>query len=353
MSLFEKIKSSQIRPAKAWTKIRTLDMHTGGEPVRVIIDGFPKIQGKTILEKRRYVKSKFDNLRKALLFEPRGHADMYGVLPCDPERPDSDFGVLFIHNEGYSTMCGHATLAIAKLAVDQAWVPRTGDLTTVRIDAPCGLLTAYVTTKNDEVQFVEFENVPSFVVALDETIDVPGLGRIQYDLAYGGAFYAYVDVRQEALNGLTCSSNDYRALIEKGMMIKHAVMRQKSNVVHPFESDLSFLYGTIFIEPSSKVGIHSKNVCVFAEGEVDRSPTGSGVSGRAAIHHARGELNVGEKITIESIVESTMTVCVKQDASFGNFPAIIPLVGGSSHYTGQHEFLIDPSDPMSEGFILR
>ncbi len=325
-------------------------MHTGGEPVRVIVGGLPRLEGDSILAKRRYMRDHFDFYRTALMFEPRGHADMYGVLPVPPEREDSDFGVLFLHNEGYSTMCGHATLAMARLAVDLKWVEPKAPQTIVRIDAPCGQLICNVQIQSGTIRSVEFDNVPSFVVALDETVEVPNLGTVRYDLAYGGAFYAYVDAGSV---GLSCEPSRYRELIDRGMMIKRAVTAQKTNVQHPFESDLSFLYGTIFIEPSSTDGIHSRNVCVFAEGEVDRSATGSGVSGRAAIHHRRGELHIGDSLTIESIIGSTLSVRVAGETRFGSFPAIIPRVGGDSHYIGQHEFVIDPDDPLRSGFILR
>lgn len=342
--------SSRLRVPSSWVKLRTIDMHTGGEPVRVVVDGYPGIPGRTILEKRRYVKEHLDHLRTALMFEPRGHADMYGVLPLPAEKPDSDFGVLFLHNEGYSTMCGHATLAMARLAVDLQWVRVTEPETTVRIDAPCGQLTAIVEVRDGHVHCVEFDNVPSFVIALDETVPVPGLGEVRYDLAYGGAFYAYVDVQSV---GLTCDPRQYRELIDKGMQIKRGIMAHKTNVRHPLEDDLSFLYGTIFTERSAKAGVHSRNVCIFAEGEVDRSATGSGVSGRAAIHHRRGELQIGETITIESIIGSTMTVQVREELQFGPYPAVIPRVGGRSFYVGQSEFIIDPDDPMGQGFFLR
>ncbi len=261
-------------------------MHTGGEPLRVIIDGYPEIQGKTILEKRNYLKENLDYLRTALMFEPRGHADMYGVLVVEPQNEDSDFGVLFMHNEGYSTMCGHATIAITKLAVEMGWVEVTTPVTHIKIDAPCGQLNSYANIdENGEVSSVKFECVPSFVIALDESVHVEGLGLIEYDLSYGGAFYAYVDADRI---GLSLDRENNNQIIDYGRRIKQAVIKNKDNVKHPLEDDLSFLYGTIFISQKSEV--HSKNVCVFADGEVDRSPTGSGVSGRAAIHYKKGEI---------------------------------------------------------------
>jgi trans-L-3-hydroxyproline dehydratase len=221
--------------------------------------------------------------------------------------------------------------------------------TTIRIDTPAGLVTAHARIHDGRVTSVYFHNVPSFVVALDEQVDVPGLGPIRYDLAFGGAFYAYVKAEDV---GLTCAPEEFRSLIEKGMAIKRAVMASRS-IPHPFEEDLSFLYGTIFTGPPLDCNAHSRNVCIFAEGEVDRSPTGTGVSGRLAIHHARGEIRLGEPIVIESIIGSTFKGRVVSSTTFGPYEAIIPEVEGSAHITGRHEFLVDPLDPLRRGFILR
>jgi trans-L-3-hydroxyproline dehydratase len=199
------------------------------------------------------------------------------------------------------------------------------------------------------VTSVRFENVPSFVLALDEHIEVPGLGRVRYDLAFGGAFYAFV---QAADVGLTCTPVHFRALIDAGMRIKRAVMAARP-IPHPFEHDLSFLYGTILIGPPEQPGSHSRNVCVFAEGEVDRSPTGTGVSARLAIHHARGEIGLGQTITIESLIGTTFTGRVVRETTCGPHRAVIPEVEGSAFITGRHEFLIDPMDQLKDGFILR
>ncbi len=351
MTAYDEIaRRGTLRVPDTWTTLRTIDMHTGGEPVRVVVDGWPRVEGATMLERRRYVRAHHDHLRTALMFEPRGHADMYGVLPLPPERADSDFGVLFLHNEGYSTMCGHATLAVAKLAVEQGWVAARAPQTEIVIDAPCGQLRAYAQVRDGKVVAVQFDNVPSFVVALDETVEVPRVGTVRYDLAYGGAFYAYVDAT--AL-GLRCVPAEHRRAIDLGMAIKRAVTAHKRNVVHPFAPDLSFLYGTIFVEPAHSPGAHSRNLCVFAAGEVDRSATGSGVSGRAAILHRRGELRAGQTITIESLLGSTMTVRVVAETTFGPHEAIVPRVGGTSHHVGEHRFVIDPDDPLRDGFLLR
>jgi trans-L-3-hydroxyproline dehydratase len=336
-------------PPDHWLKITTVDAHTEGEPFRVITGGFPDLPGATILEKRRYAKEKLDHLRTALMWEPRGHADMYGCIVTPPVTPGADLGILFMHNEGFSTMCGHGIIGIATVALETGILPASEPETTLKVDTPAGLVTAHAVVINGRVRRVSFQNVPSFVVALDEMVEVPGLGQVRYDLAFGGAFYAYVQADEV---GLRCTPEDYRLLIEKGMAIKRAVMASRA-IPHPFEADLSFLYGTIFIGPALSEDGHSRNVCVFAEGEVDRSPTGTGVSGRLAIHYARGEIGFNQPIVIESIIGSRFTGRVAQETTFGPYPAIIPEVEGTAHITGRHEFFIHPDDPLQEGFLLR
>jgi len=332
-----------------WLRITTIDAHTEGEPLRVITGGFPEIKGGTILERRHYVKTHHDNLRTALMWEPRGHADMYGCIITPAVSEDADFGVLFLHNEGYSTMCGHGIIGVTKVVLETGMLPVDAPETIVKIDTPAGLVTAHARIENSGVKSVRFHNVPSFVLAFDEVVDVPGIGTVRYDIAFGGAFYAFV---QAADVGLACTSEHFRPLIEKGMAIKHAVM-EKRPIVHPFEKDLNFLYGTIFLSNPIGKGADSRNVCIFAEGEVDRCPTGTGVSARMAIHYARGEIKINEPMVIESIIGSRFTGRVVETTQFGPHTAVIPEVEGTAHITGQHTFLVDPYDPLGDGFILR
>lgn len=336
-------------PPPDWTSIKTIDLHTAGEPLRVITGGLPEIPGKTILEKRRYFSQHYDHIRKALIWEPRGHADMYGAIITGPVTPDGDFGTFFMHNEGYSTMCGHAMIALVKLCLDTGMLRKEGELPEIRIDAPPGRITAYGLRRENNTIRSFFRNVPSFVLMADQVVGVPGLGPVTFDVAYGGAFYAFVDA--PAL-GLRLTPEEYPALIDLGRKIKLAVM-DRFPIIHPFEHDLSFLYGTIFIGDALDPANHSRNVCVFADGEVDRSPTGSGVSARAAIHHFRNQLVPGQSITIESIIGSTMTVEIVGTTLFGPYPAVIPLVSGTASFTGKHEFFIDPADPLKGGFFLK
>jgi trans-L-3-hydroxyproline dehydratase len=341
--------SRQWTPPDTWPRITTIDAHTEGEPFRVVTGGYPDIPGDTILARRRYARDHLDQLRTALMWEPRGHADMYGCLVTPPVSENADIGVLFMHNEGYSTMCGHGVIGITTVALETGMLPVRGPETTIRIDTPAGLVTAHAEVDGSRVRRVRFHNVASFVLDLDQRVDVPGLGTVPYDLAFGGAFYAYV--RAEDV-GLTCTPADVRAQIEKATAIKGAVMASRS-IPHPFEEDLSFLYGVVFVGPAESPGAHSRNVCVFAEGEVDRCPTGTSVSARLALHHARGEIAVGETIAIESLIGSRFQGRVVETTSFGPHAAVIPEVSGTAHITGRHEFLIDPEDELRHGFILR
>ena len=329
--------------------VRTIDAHAGGEPLRVIIDGFPTLDGDTMLARRRDARARFDALRTALMWEPRGHADMYGCILTPPVTEGADFGVLFLHNEGYSTMCGHGIIAVVTVALETGWLEATEPVTRVSIDTPAGLVVASAHVTGGRVHDVEFRNVPAFVTEMDGEVDVPAIGRVRFDLAFGGAFYAFVDADRI---GVDCTPANYRRIIEVGIAIKKAVASSRT-IVHPADPDLGFLYGTIFVAPSQSAGVHSRNVCVFAEGEVDRSPTGTGVSARVAIHHARGELEPGPAITIESIIGSRFTARIAELSSVGDFAAVIPEVGGQAFITGRHEFILDPDDPLSAGFFLR
>ncbi|HEX9013474.1 MAG TPA: proline racemase family protein [Anaerolineaceae bacterium] len=336
-------------PPSEWRAITTVDAHTAGEPLRVITGGYPEVPGDTILEKRRFLKENLDSLRTALMWEPRGHADMYGALVTEPVTPDGDLGVLFMHNEGYSTMCGHGIIGLGKVCLDTGMIHKEGDDPEIRMDTPAGRVTATAHRKNGVVESVSFLNVPSFVYALDQHVLVDGIGRVRYDVAFGGAFYAYV--RAEEV-GIGMQPQDFRQLIDWGMRIKHAVMAHLQ-IRHPFEADLGFLYGTIFTGVPLDPAHHSRNVCIFAEGEVDRSPTGTGVSGRAALHYARGELCLGEAFTVESIIGTCFTGRVHSETQFGPYPAVVPEVSGSASIVGLNTLLLDPSDPLRDGFILR
>ena len=361
-------------PPEAWPRVETIESHAGGEPLRVIVDGLPAIEGDTVLEKRRYAEEHLDGLRTALMWEPRGHADMYGAVPVEPEREGSDVGVLFAHNDGWSTMCGHGIIALSTVLVETGMLDADGvasDGATdgeigIRFDTPAGPVAATVTTEGTSastasggpsgvapdgvrVRSVAFENVPSFVYARDRTVEVPGIGELTYDVAYGGAFYAYCEASEA---GVGLEPGDADELARTGRAVKEAVAADLS-VEHPYEEDLGFLYGTVFTGPPEGDGADLRNVCVFADGEIDRSPTGTGVSGHLALETDRGRLDPGEPFVVESIVGSRFAGRVVGRTTCGDYDAVVPEVEGRASVVGRSEFVVDPEDPFGEGFLLR
>lgn len=337
-------------------RIECIEMHTGGEPLRVIVAGFPETRGETVLQRRRDCQQRWDTLRKRLINEPRGHADMYAALLVPPNpttsgETEAHFGVIFMHNAGYSTMCGHATIALAKLAVHAGWVDvdPNHDETEIRIDAPCGRVTAFVSNAPSEMP-VRFIGVPSFCTAQNQSIELPEWGPVKFDISYGGAFYAYVDVAQRAW---TLDRNHYETWIRFGRDLKNAIIGSEFDVRHPQESDLSFLYGTIFVGPPHSSKNQSRNICVFADGEVDRCPTGSGVCGRLALHHSKNEVGIDQPIRVESIIGSVFEGRVLAEKDYYGVPSVIPEVRGDAFITGTSSFVLDPADPLAEGFLLR
>lgn len=337
------------RPPRAAPRITSIDLHTAGEPFRVVTSGLPEIPGDTMLAKRRWATEHLDGMRRTLMLEPRGHADMYGAFVTPPVSDDSDLGVLFIHNQGFSTMCGHGIIALATLAVETKMVGAESPQTRLGIDTPAGPVTARVQVDDGHAGRVVFRNVPSFAVALDRHVEVDGFGRVPYDLAFGGAFYAYIAA--EAV-GLECSPAHLPRAVTAANAIKHAIT-DAHPIEHPFEDDLGFLYGVVFTAAPRQRNAHSRNLCVFADGEVDRSPTGTSVSARLAVHHARGEIAAGERIVIESVLGTTFGGSVAGTTKFGPYDAVIPEIDGRAWITGRHEFLIHPADPLGKGFLLR
>jgi proline racemase len=332
----------------AWRRIRTIDAHTAGEPLRVVVGGVEPVPGADMLARRRWAQRELEDLRRALMWEPRGHADMYGALPTTPVTPDGDLGGLFLHNAGWSTMCGHGVIALATVAAECGWPAARGD-GVLRLDTPAGRVNARVERDGPRARAVRFENVASFALALDLAIDVAGCGRLRVDVAFGGAFYAFADA---AALGVRLDGRDTAAVRAAGRAVSAAVGARLA-VAHPAgPSDLDFLYGTILTAPDPD-GAFGRHACVFAEGELDRSPTGTGVSARAALLAARGELGPGQELEFASVLGTRMGVRVLRETQLAGVSAVVPEVRGSAFLTGRHEFLIDPDDPLGGGFLLR
>jgi len=340
----------ECRPPEGADVIRTIDVHAAGEPLRVVVEGVPDIPGDTMLEKRRYAQANLDTLRRRLMWEPRGHADMYGAIPTEPTLEGSDCGVLFLHNEGFSTMCGHGIIGLTKVLMETGMVATGEGESTIRIDTPAGRVVAHGRREpTGAVHHVSFVNVPSFVYRRGVAIGVDGLGEVVCDIAFGGAYYAYCDATRL---GLSLTPPHHDRLVEAGRLVKRAVVAQTS-IEDPVAADLGFLYGVIFTGPPADRRNHSRHVCVFAEGEVDRSPTGTGVSGRAALLHDDGSLRDGATIAIESILGTCFGVGVVGRAQVAGYPAVIPEVSGEAYVTGTGRFFVDPGDPLADGFIFR
>lgn len=327
-----------------------VDMHTGGEPLRIVTAGYPPLPKGAILEKRAYVRDKFDHLRRLLIFEPRGHYDMYGALLVEPYLPGADLAVLFMHNEGYSTMCGHAVIALGRYAVDHGLVQAVEPITEVNIECPCGLVRASVEVENGKSGAVSFESVPAFLFARDETIHLSSYGRVTFDIAYGGAFYALADCRQF---GLEFGRDRASAFVAAATTLTER-LKKDFPLSHPDHSDLAFLYGAILTDGEEAWSERpTRNVCVFADAEVDRSPTGSGVTARLAAMHAKGLIDLGRERVFESIVGSQFRGSVVRREKAGVHDAIIARVAGQAHYTGKAEFTLEEDDVLGRGFLVR
>jgi proline racemase len=326
-------------------EIRAVDYHTAGEPFRIVTAGIPSLRGATVLEKRRWAAANLDQVRRLLVLEPRGHADMYGCFVTEPDDDGADLGVVFFHNDGYSTACGHGTIALVTWALESGVLPAEGPETRVVVDVPSGRLECVAQVDGLRVESVRFTNVPAFVLA--RKVEVCG---IQLDVAYGGAFYASVDA---PANGLAVEPGRLPELIALQRDLRPAIERAL-DVAHPLQPELHGIYGVIVFQDESKPGrLVQRNVTVFANGEVDRSPCGSGTSARLAILHEQGRIAVGGELVHRSIVDTEFRGLVVAETQVAGRPAIVTEVEGSAHLTARHEFVLDERDPLATGFLLR
>jgi len=330
-------------------RVEVVDYHTAGEPFRIVTGGARPLEGATVLDRRSFAAAHVDDVRRLVVNEPRGHADMYGGFVTPPDDADADIGVVFFHKDGYSTACGHGTIALVTWAIESGRIAGTGAETPVVVDVPSGRLTTVAEIAGAKVVAVSFVNVPSYVSR--RAMEVPtASGNVTAAVAYGGAYYASVDV--DSL-GWKVEPRYLDRLIPLGREIK-AVLNEDDSVRHPLDPRLSGLYGTIFYETTDPgPPLHQRNVTVFADGEVDRSPCGSGTSARLAILDASGELPRGDELIHDSIVGSRFTAAVVGDAEVAGNPGVSTRIRGSAFRTGAAVFELDPSDPIGLGFQLR
>lgn len=329
-----------------------VDMHTAGEPARIVVGGYPKLAGASILDKRRDAQARHDHLRRAMMHEPRGHAGMYGVIPVEPSDAARAQGVslacLFVHASGYSTMCGHATIAYARFAVERGLVEAPSDgLARFGLELPCGVVSVEARMENGAVVATAFESVPAFVAERDIAVDVEGLGPVAYDLAFGGAFYA---IAPSSRLGVSFDAPLARK-IAAGMKLFDAARAQKPAPAHPSEPDLSFLYGVILTDDAPPPR-DSRNLCLFGDGQIDRSPTGSGVTARMALDLVAGRL--GESVTrrFEGPTGEAFFGTARRDGETGGRAAVRVRVEGRSFHAGSARLVVERDDPLGPGFLL-
>jgi proline racemase len=335
------------------TSVRTVDYHAGGEPFRIVTD-VPAIGGATVADKRVTAQSDpdIDGLRALLCSEPRGHADMYGGFIVPPDDDGAHFGVLFWHKDGFSTACGHGTIALGAWAVRSGQVPADpSGFTDVLIDVPSGRVRARVSTDGGRVVSVDFVNVPSYV--LHDEVTVPtSRGEVRCVISFGGAIYAHV---QASAVGLQVSAASLPRLIDLSREIK-AFLNSTGYAAHPLDERLSGIYGVIYFEDEGTGpdgALRQRNVTVFADGEVDRSPCGSGTCSRVAALHSSGDLRTGQALSHTSISNATWIARVQATTRAAGRAAVLPVVTGRAYPTGEHLFVVDPDDDMVPGFVLR
>jgi len=322
------------------------DMHAAGEPVRILEAGGLGLGRDSPLAKRRLMQEKFDHLRRYLMHEPRGHADMYGAILSEPQSDDADASVLFIHCSGYSTMCGHATIALGRYLYDRS---RAGgrEKTAFRLEAPCGLLDIEVLPDEAGRPCIRFDSVACFAEAIDETVKLDGVGEVRFDLCFGGAYYAIVPA---AALGCDLATTPVERFSRYSASLVSALRAQRP-ITHPKETDLSFLYGAILtdgLDCSNARGRISYNLCWFGDGQLDRSPTGSGICARLAVDYAKGRAKIGDSLEVAGLsgeaFRGTITSASESDATIA--------VAGRAYYTGQTTFVAEESDPLCNGFQI-
>ena len=333
--------------------VTATDYHTAGEPFRIVTDGAPSVEGASVRDRRETARRsiEIDVVRRLLCHEPRGHADMYGCFLVPPDDDGADLGVLFWHKDGYSTACGHGTIALGVWAVESGRIDAKPDGDTeVALDVPSGRVVARVTCRRGEVERVTFRNVPSYVLARGVRVATER-GELLVDVSYGGAIYGSV---RAADAGLAVAPEHYTELISLGREVK-AVLESTELAQHPDDPRLSGIYGTILYDDlgATETGIRQRNVTVFADGQVDRSPCGSGTAARLALLSADGLVGDGQVLVHDSIVDSTFHGRIVGETTVGGRTAVVPEVEGMAYRTGDHRFVLDPRDSLGTGFVLR
>lgn len=325
-----------------------IDSHTMGEPTRIITGGLPNIPGRTMAEKKQHLIDNMDHIRTALMNEPRGHKDMFGSIVTAPCNENADFGIIFMDGGGYLNMCGHGSIGAVTAAIETGMVKAEEPLTKVVMDTPAGLISATARVESGQVFEVSIVNVPSFVFLQDAQVDVPGIGRLGLDIAFGGSFFAIVPSKEL---GLSVEPANAGKFLKLGLKIRQSVNEQIS-IKHPELSHITSCDLVEFYDNPTHPKAKYKNVVVFGQGQIDRSPCGTGTSAKLATLFAKGEIKEGQDFVYESIIGTLFKGVVLGESSVGGYQAIIPEITGSAFITGLCTFLIDERDPVKHGFVI-
>jgi proline racemase len=327
--------------------LKTIDAHVGGEPLRLIVEGFPAPRGKSLADKRDWATRHADHLRRLVMLEPRGHRDMSGAVLTEPTSPGSHAGVLFMNSDGFGFMCGHGIIAVATIALERGLIVPGGDGSSLALDTPAGTVRAVATWRDGKIEEVSFLNVPSFVMhgGLEVTL---ASRRVRADVAFGGAFYAIVDGESV---GVPLDAGHVPELRRFGVEIMSAIDRALI-VAHPLEPRLTGIYGTIFTGPPQGSSADLRNITVFANGAIDRSASGTATAAVMTVLDAMGLVDDERLFVQESIIGTTLSGRVAGRTMVGELPAIVPEIRGSAWVTGDHTFVVDEDDPLQEGFYL-
>lgn len=329
--------------------IQAIDSHTAGEATRIVVGGIPNIKGNTMPEKKQYLEDHLDHIRTAIMLEPRGHNDMFGSVMTQPCDPDADFGIIFMDGGGYLNMCGHGSIGAMTVAVETGVVPMEEPITKVVMEAPAGIIKGDVKVENGKVQSVSIFNVPAFLYKRDQEVELPGVGKVKFDISFGGSFFAIVHASQL---GLKIEPKNAAKLTELAMELRDIINRD-IEIQHPTLEHIKTVdLVEIWDEPTNPEATY-KNVVIFGQGQVDRSPCGTGTSAKLATLHAKGELKEGEKFVYESILGTLFEGEIVGTTKVGEFDAVLPKITGSAYMTGFNNFLIDEDDPVKYGFILK
>ncbi len=324
-----------------------VDSHTEGMPTRVIVGGVGVLPGATMNERRLHVMNEADDLRTLLMYEPRGHASMSGAILQPPTRPDADWGVVYIEVSGCLPMCGHGTIGVATVLVETGMVEVTEPVTTIRLDVPAGLVEARVHVENGRAKAVTIRNVPSYVVGLDRTVEVPGVGEVTYDLAFGGNFYAIVPIERL---GIPFERSEKQRMLDVSLALMEAI-NTTDLPVHPENPAIRECHHVYLAAPGSTAQ-HSRHAMAIHPGWFDRSPCGTGTSARMAQLHARGELELDTDFVNESFIGTEFIGRLVEETTVAGIPAVIPTITGRAWVTGTAQYVLDPDDPFPAGFLL-